>query len=257
MKQKTAKIAVIRKAFDIPEQGFASQGEALNWYKAHFRDAKGRRFNGGFGFRYDPVSNRLEFDYKSSPGGFSLPHLYPLDNEVPFDREVSALAEELELPEWLAPALRPVVLMARLSTDSTIYVPDMPSWLIASVGQFRLLLQPATNLSLRQWRERGEYSGILRPEFAFLWQKPKVVQMYGEKKAGKKQELYWQTIAAYSEVCARRRDEGRQGKRGILQDTGRLLVKKFGWPYEPDPYTVSRYLDRATQRWYIMESRAH
>jgi hypothetical protein len=254
MQRKTAKIGKIRERFGIPKDGFASEPEALTWYKAHYKTAKSQDFTGSFGFRYDPISNRLEFDYQDREDGFFITYPHALDNDIPFDWEVSPLAKGLELPEWAAPALRLVVLMGKPSTDLVIHIPDIPSWLMTSLGQLRLLLQPGINLSLRDWRRIGERLGVLSPPGPYLWEEPKVVQGYGEERKNKKQGLYWQVLMAYFEVRDNRLKEGRKGKWGILKDTASLLERKYCWEL-PDQYTVRRYLDRAYQKWYITESR--
>lgn len=247
MRHKTAIIKQIRVVFRIPKEGFTSNPEALNWYKEHFRIAKGNDFTGSFGFRYDFFRRQLEFDYNLSPDGFFISYPYPLDMDVPFDREISSLAKELELPKWIAPVLRLVVLMGKLPEELIFYI---PSQLIAPIGEFRLLLQPAENVSLRQWRKTGEILGIL-PTEVDMWHIPGVIQVYGVERKSKKQELYWQTYLAYQEVIGERRAKCRKGKRGILIETARILKDRYNWEGEPDSYTVRRYLDRAENIWYV------
>jgi len=248
MKHKSAKIKQIRHAFGIREEGFSSKHEALDWYREHFRVAKGSDFTGSFGFRYDFSTSCLEFDYDLRPDGFFVASPYPLDIDIPFDREVSALAEELEVSEWLAPALRLVVLMGELFDDETPYV---PLWLMAPLGQFRLLVHPGGNVSLRNWRRTGELLGVL-PSKPNLWQTLGVMQGYGKEKWGKKEELYWQTLQASLKATNIRLQQGKKGKRGLLQDTAKVLIEQYGWnEWEVDSYKVSRYLKRAKERWHI------
>lgn len=248
MQQKTAKFIEIRRMFRIPKEGFATEREASDWYRAHYKVAKGTDFAGSFGFRYVfPGHSQLEFDYRVSPEGFFIAYPHPLDNAIPFDREVSALAKEVRLPEWKAPALRLVVLMGGPFDNE---VPYIASWLIAPIGQFRLLFHPASTMSLRQWRRMGEFVGVL-PSKPDLWQVPGITQGYGDQKWGKKGESYWETQMAYMEVVGIRRQQGRKGKRGILQDTAKRLEEEYGWEYAPDSYTIRRYLDRAQKIWHM------
>lgn len=248
MEQKTAKIIYIRDTFEIPKEGFASKKEALEWYKNHFKIAKGKEFVGGFGFSYEFSRRSLEFDYELRPDGMFIACAAPLDPDVPFDREVSTLATQLELPKWLAPASRLIVLMGKLFDDE---IPNIPFWLMAPLGNFRLLVYPERNVSLRKWRKIGELLGVL-PSKPSLWETQGVMQGYGEEKWGKKEELYWQTLQAGVEAVNIRLQQGRKGKRGLLQDTAKVLTGKYGWKeWEVDSYKVSRYLKRAKQRWHI------
>ncbi len=247
MRHKTAKIMRIRERFGIPKEGLSTEQEAWDWYSEHFKTTKGSDFTGRFGFCYKPFQRGLEFDYQWSPNGFFISSPSPLDSNVPFDRAISSLAKKLALPEWAAPALRLVVLIGKLSDELIL---NIPYRLMAPLGQYRLLIQPVKGLSLRQWRRLGEQLGFL-PSEDKLWSVPGIIQVYAEEKKSKKRELYWQTLMAYIDVVGIRREQGRKGKRGINQDTAKRLVGQYDWEYEPDSYTVKRYLDRAKKRWNI------
>lgn len=249
MEHNTAIISRIRDAFGILKEGFVSKEEALEWYKNHFRINKGEEFVGSFGFIYDSYRRSLEFDYELRPNGLFIAYAAPLDPSVPFDREVSTLAADLELPEWLAPAARLIVLMGGPLGDE---IPDIPHWLMASLGHFRLLLCPERNTSLRQWRKTGELLGVLPYENG-RWETQGIIQGYGpQRKWGKRDELYWQTLQASIEARDIRIKQGRKGKRGLLQDTAQILIKKYGWKdWDVDTYKISRYLKRAKERWHI------
>lgn len=248
MKHKTAKINHVRRIFRIPSNGFSNKDEAVNWYKQHYKTAKGTDFLGSFGFRYDPFTYQIEFDYELNPDGLLISLPYPLDTDVPFDLEVSNLLKELKLPEWFAPALRLIVLLGKLYDDK---IPYIPFWLMAPLGQYRVLTIPVSKLSLRKWRRIGEYLGVL-PSEPNLWQTEGVMQVYKEEKRNKKVELYWQTLQANIEVKYSRLKQGRKGKKGLMKDIAKVLIDKYSWKeWEVDSYKVSRYLKRAKERWHI------
>lgn len=259
MAHKIAKtwIVKLRKQLGIPEAGFLSQSEAWTWYQAHFKAAKGHDFTGRFGFRFDRDSNRLEFDYQGGDDGLFIGYPYPLDSQVPLDREALGLARKLELEEWVAPALRLIMLMAKLTSSRVYYLPDIPTWLIAPLGQLRVLVHPATRLSLRGWRRIGERLGFHPSTAAYnlnvFMGMPAIVQEYGKPRKSKKEEQYLEVLKAYYEVRDKRRKEGRRSNWGVLKETANLLMQKYGRAM--DSYTVKRYLDRAIQRWYITESK--
>ena len=55
-----------RQRLGIPPEGMTSEKEALIWYQNHFRRAKGTDTKGKFGFRYDPRSGLIDFEYEAN-----------------------------------------------------------------------------------------------------------------------------------------------------------------------------------------------
>jgi hypothetical protein len=246
MLRKTAIIS-IRKRLSIPEGGLPDEAEALAWYNKHFYSAKGVEFKGSFGFHYQPYRGTLEFDYQRSPDKFSISVPYPLDLEVPLDREVITLAKGLVMPDWAVPALRLVLLVGGLPEESELVLPE---YLIAPVGEFRVLVHPADGVGLGRWRKTGEMMGLL-PGEVDVWRVPGIITSYGSTRKNKKEGLYRQTLNAYYTAIGRRRERGQKGKKGLLVETAKILEEKYGWPGFPDSYTVRRYLDRAEKIWHI------
>jgi hypothetical protein len=247
---KTA-IIKIRKRLRIPEEGLSNEAEALAWYGEHFYRAKGIKFNGSFGFHYIPFQGKFDFDYQSSPDKFSIFAPYPLDAEIPLDKEVITLTkgkkEKIVIPGWATPALRLVLLVGELPEELEFWFPE---YLIAPVGEFRVLVHPVDKVGVRRWRKTGEMMGLL-PDGMDVWQVPGVMTSYGSERKNKKRELYWQTFNAYYTAIGRRADRGQKGKKGLLVETAKILEEKYGWPGYPDSYTVRRYLDRAEKIWHV------
>lgn len=243
------KIAIsgMRKRLGIPDEGLPGEKEALAWYREHFKQAKGLEFKGSFGFHYQPFQSLFQFDYQSSPDKFSISVPYPLDHEVPLDREVITLARDLNIPDWAAPALRLALLVGKLPERLEFLIPDQ---LIAPLGGFRLLVHQVGSVGLRRWRKTGEMMGLL-PSKIDMWEVPSIITSYGPKRKNKKEWLYWQTLLAYMNAIGERRERKQKGKRGLLVETAKILEKEYGWEGYPDSYTVRRYLDRAEKIWHI------
>jgi hypothetical protein len=243
------KIAIIdiRKRLGIPEEGLPGEKEALAWYSEHFKQAKGIEFKGSFGFHYQPFQGMFEFDYRSSPGKFSISVPYPIDDDIPLDKEVVTLAKELNLPDWVAPALRLMLLVGELPEKLELRFPE---YLFAPLGGYRILVHPVEKLGLRPWRKIGEMMGLL-PGERDMREVPGIITSYGSERENKKMWLYWQTFLAYMEAIGERRKRGQKGKKGLLLEAAKILEKKYGWEYFPDSYTVRRYLDRAEKRWQV------
>jgi hypothetical protein len=237
----------VRKRLGIPKEGLPDDREALAWYRKHFNQAKGVEFKGSFGFLYQPFQSLFDFDYQSSPDKFSISIPYPLDNEVPLDREVITLAKELNVPDWAAPALRLALLVGKPPEGPEFLIPDQ---LIVPLGGFRLLVHEVGSVSLRRWRKTGEMMGLL-PGKIDMWKVPGTMTSYSPKRKNKKEWLYWQTFLAYAEAIGERRMKKKKGKRGLLIETAKILEKKYGWEDSPDSYTVRRYLDRAGKIWHF------
>jgi hypothetical protein len=256
MSRKTA-IIPVRKRLGIPDDGLPSEKEALAWYREHFRQTKGVEFKGSFGFHYQPFQSLFEFDYQSSPDKFAISIPYPLDHGVPLDREVISLAREFNMPDWAAPALRLVLLVGKLPERLEFIIP---------LGGFWVLVHPVGSVSLRHWRKIGRMMGLLLsktdillpdktdtplPSKIDMWEVPGIITSYSPKRKNKKEWLYWQTLLAYYDAIEQRKEKGQKGKRGLLEETAKILEKKYDWKYFPDSYTVRRYLDRAEKIWHI------
>jgi len=247
MLHKTA-IIDIRERLGIPKDGFLTEGEALAWYREHFRQTKGVEFKGSFGFHYQPFQSLFEFDYQSGPDKFSISIPYPLDHGVPLDRDVISLAREINMPDWAAPALRLVLLVGKLPERLEFMIPDQ---LIAPIGGFRLLVHQVSSVALRHWRKTGEMMGLLPGEIA-MWKVPGISTIYSPKRKNKKEWLYWQTLLAYHDAVWERKERGQKGKKGLLKEAGLILEKRYNWGGgTTDSYTVRRYLDRAEKIWHI------
>ena len=63
--------------------------------------------------------------------------------------------------------------------------------------------------------------------------------------------VYWQTLRAYMDAIEERRLQDIKGKKGLLVDTARILVRDYGWNKVEESYTIRRYLDRAEKIWHI------
>ena len=249
MLQKSA-IIDIRQRLGISEGGLLSEKEALAWYSSHFRQATGSEMKGKFGFQYDPRSGLVNFAYKLGRDFLQISVPQPLDDAVPLDKEVLTLAKEVNVPEWAAPVLRLVLLLGDVPEVLELHFPDH---LIAPIGGLRVLVHPVGSISLRKWRKAGEMMGLL-PGKIDMWKVPGTITSYSSKRESKYELLYWQTFLAYNDAIYERRMRGQKGKRGLLIETAKILEKKYDWEYEPDSYTVRRYLDRAEKIWHISTS---
>jgi hypothetical protein len=220
---------------------------------------------GKFGFRYDPRSGIIDFEYEVSADSLQICLPQPVDAVVPLDREVATLAKELHMSDWAAPALRLVLLIGEIPAGelNDTLRPQLPNQLIAQFSGLRVLIHPTTNLSLRQWRKIGEMMGLL-PGKTDVWKSPGIITSYTPKRKNTYQPLYWQTLLAYNDAIGERMEREHQQteglyqetakvlrKRGLLKETAIILEKKYGWEYLPDTYTVRRYLDRAEKIWHI------
>jgi hypothetical protein len=240
-------IIKIRKRLGIPQEGFLSDKEALAWYRDHYYQTKGNKFSGTFGFLYDRRSGYIDFEYEIDPEYLKVYVAHPLDNEVPLDREARVLAEEINISGWSAPWLRLVILVGEPPEDMEVHVPDH---LMAPLGGLRVLVHPATKLSLRKWREIGALMGLL-PGDIDLWKVPGSTTTYSPKRQNSNELLYWQTYQAYMDAIGERRLQDIKGKKGLLVDTARILVRDYGWNKVEESYTIRRYLDRAEKIWHV------
>ena len=252
MKRVSATINKIRANFGIPGDGFSGQAEALAWYKKHFIENKGVEFRGSFGFRYDPYRRILEFDYEIKANGLFIALATPLDPEVPFDQEISTLTSELNIPEPLSPAARLIVLMGK--TQYYDQIPEIPNWLIASLGGFKVLLYQDESNTWKEWRKMGQLLGVL-PSEDIKWDSKGIIQGYDDHgKWTERDRLYWESLQANIKSIRIRQQQGKKGKKGILKDTARILIENYGWKdCDVANYKISRYVKRAKQRWLINE----
>ena len=245
MLQKSA-IIEIRQRLGIPEEGFALEDEALAWYKDHYYRAKSEDYKGAFGFQYDS-RGYVDFEYEIGQNFLKIYSPHPLNDAVPLDREALILAKDSNIPDWAVPCFRLVILLGEPPEDIELHIPDH---FIAPLGNFRALVHPAKQLSLRKWRETGAMMGLLARDID-LWKVPGTITTYSPKRANKKEFQYWETLLAYENAKGERRMRGQKGKRGLLVETAKILEANYGWEYEPDSYTVRRYLDRAEKIWHI------
>jgi hypothetical protein len=126
----------------------------------------------------------------------------------------------------------------------------LPEYLIAPVGDFRVLVHPVTSFGLRRWRKTGEMMGLLKGEVD-MWRVPGIITSYGSKRRNKREDLYRQTFWAYYAAIERRKQRGQKGGRGLLVETAKILEKEYGWAADTDSYIVRRYLDRAEKIWHV------
>jgi hypothetical protein len=238
MGAETAKIASIRQQFNIPINGFQDEKEALDWYKQHYQRAKGKPFQQGFGFHFDITRRTLELDcqYDYASQRFSVSFVPPIDKEVPFDQSVLSLALSMGIDVYIAPALRLIVLVGKLQER----LPEIQTYIFATVGSFRLLMQSPRALSEEQ---RAQLLDDLRQLEASS------IIGYWQKRKHQKMGLYLQVYMAYSAWFSEKRQRERRGekvsKKGYLVWIARRLVEDYGWKSQPSSYTIKRYLDRA------------
>lgn len=240
-------IIKIRQRLGIPQEGFPSDEEALAWYRGHYHQTKGNEFSGTFGFQYDRRSGYINFEYEIGQDFLKVCAAHPLDNAVPLDGEAIILAEENNIPDWAAPWLRLVILIGEPPEVVEVHLPDH---LMAPLGGLRVLVHPVEKLSLRKWRKTGAMMGLLPGEID-LWKVPGATTMYSPKRENSNELLYWETYQAYMDATEERRLQGQKGKKGLLVDTARILVRNYDWNKVEESYTIRRYLDRAEKIWHI------
>ena len=242
---ETAKIVSMRRQFNIPINGFRDEKEALDWYKQHYQRAKGKPFQQGFGFRFDITRRILELDYQYDYASqrFSVSFVPPIDKEVPFDQSVLSFALNMGIDIYIAPALRLILLVGKLQER----LPEIPTYIFATAGSFRLLMQSPRALSEEQ---RAQLLDDLRQLEASS------ITGYWQKRKHQKIGLYLQVYMAYSSWVSDKRQREKRGervsKKGYLVWIARRLVEDYGWKSQPSSYTVKRYLDRARELWGLL-----
>ncbi|MFC2045882.1 hypothetical protein ACFLUH_04310, partial [Chloroflexota bacterium] len=240
MLQKSA-IIDVRKRLKIPQNGFSSEDNALDWYKKHYRKAKDEGFYGNFGFHYDCQTGYVDLQYEIGQDSLTTYAGHPLDSEIPLDKEAIQLAKDANLPDWATPCIRLLILIGELPQNVEII---LPKYLMAPVGNLKLLIHPEKTTTTREWRKTGEMMGLL-PGKVNLLKIPGVNIVYSPKRRNRMEPLYWHVLLAYAEAAGLRKERKQKGKRGLLIETANLLKKEYSWQDNPDSYVVRRYLDRA------------
>jgi hypothetical protein len=240
---KTAKkITSIRLQLHIPAEGFQDEKQSLAWYKQHYQQAKGSPFLGDLGYRFDLTRRSLmpDFEYDDVTGHFSISSVPPIDGDVPFDQHILSLAQSMKIDHYNAPALRLIVLMGRVHER----MPEIPNWILISLGSFRLLAQSPGAVSEK---EKEHLLDASKPMSGNL------IIGYWQKRKRKKIGSYLQVFMAYSNWIYEKRQRQNRGekvsKKGYLVWIAKRLVDNYGWKSQPSSYTVKRYLDRARVLW--------
>ncbi len=241
-----AAIIEVRNRLGIPESGLPDEEKAFAWYKEHYLQSKGEGVSEDLGFEYDRSTGYIYFKYEVGPDYFKIFVPNPLDNDVPLDREASLLAQLENTPDWAAPWYRLLILIGEAPEMVAVQAPEH---LIAPVGSLRLLIHSPSPSSSRKWRKAGEMMGTLPSETTY-WSAPGISTTFISKRENKREPMYWQVLQAYLEAIENRKKENDNRKKGLLVDTGWILVKKYGWEYCPESYIVRRYLDRAQKIWH-------
>ncbi|MFC1998854.1 hypothetical protein ACFLVR_04340 [Chloroflexota bacterium] len=244
MEPDTAKISSIRSIFGIPYKGFSNEREALAWYRTHYKKALGKSFLGGFGYRYPPDHDGpLGFDCQYDPETrkYTIADIPPLDLNVPLDNEAWAYAKELDIDWFSATAIRLILLIAPLTVDGHPYMPYIPRYLFAPLGEWQLCVQSPGGLSTRERRELLDKRNIKVITEGYFTDRT----INKPRQYSKMIPLYLDVLQAYEEE----KEEGPNRIRGYLQRIAQRLVSKYDWEYEPESYTVKRYLDRALKMW--------
>ncbi len=238
-----AKIISIRQELGIPEDGFPDESTALEWYRAHYKEAKGTTLRGGFGYRFEETGRRLiEFDYEYDydSGKFSLNFIPPIDKQVPLDKHALSLARGSGIDLVNAPALRIVILVG--TPNSTL--PLIPSYISAAMGAARVLMHPPAVVSDQLRRQILDESGPFSTG---------INQGYLGERKNKNMPRYFDVYRAYGDWVEMKREKERKGtivsRKGYLKWIAKRLVKEYEWESIPTSYTVLRYLQRAKKVW--------
>jgi len=247
-------ILLIRNKFCIPLSGLETYKEALDWYKKHYRLHKGRAFKCELGYKFDITGRQLEYDIMQNSKGIYISAIPQLDDDVPLDKSISDLMKNSGIEEWKGPAMRVIVLMARIGSSDEI--PPIPEWFSAQISGFRLLGHRKNRKRLREWRRIGEHSGFLESGKEKKVECNLVIEYGGIRNWGKTEQQYWDVFCAYRDILDDRMKaelEGKplKGKRGINIEIGKKLVENYEWGKSKiESYKISRYLKRAKMRWY-------
>jgi hypothetical protein len=238
----TAKIISIRQTLGIPEDGFPDESEALYWYRAHYKEAKGKPLRGGFGYRFEEWGRYIQFDYEYNhdSGKLSLNFIPEIDKQVPLDKHALLLARDGGIDAVNAPALRIVILVG--TPDSTL--PLIPSYISAAMGAARVIMHPPAVVSDKLRRQILDEPGPFSTG---------IIQGYPGERKNKNMPRYFDVYRAYGDWVEMKREKERKGtivsRKGYLKWIAQRLVKEYGWESIPTSYTVLRYLQRATKVW--------
>lgn len=245
MTKQTAKITKIqqrieqiRLKFGIPLGGFENEKQGLEWYTRHYEEAKGKPFSGRLGYRFaDFRRTSLEFDYEYDQGRFSVSFVPPIDQQVPFDREILLLGGSARIDFYLMPALRLLVLVR----SPLEFLPYIARYIFVPLGAFRLLMQPPGLLSEKQ---RGQLLDDLN--------NPETNRQIGfGRKNYRNYDRYQEVYCAYAEWVREKTQREQKGeivsRKGYLVWIAKRLKNNYKWNSQPSSYTVKRYLDRGVE----------
>ena len=239
----TAKITSIRQELGVPEDGFPDESTALEWYREHYKEAKGTPLRGGFGYRFEEFGRSIEFDYEYDydSGRLSLNYIPEIDKQVPLDVQALSLAWDSGIDPVNATALRLPILVGYPKES----LPLIPSYISAAMGGARLLMHPPSVVTDEMRRrildEPGPFSTGIN-------------QVYLGERKNKNIPRYFDVYRAYGDWIEMKREKERKGitkvsRKGYLKWIARRLVKEYDWESIPSSYTVCRYLDRARKVW--------
>ncbi len=238
----TAKVKSIRQELGIPANGFPNESEALDWYRDHYEKAKGIPLKSGFGYRFEEFGRTIEFDdeYDYDSGKLSLNYIPEIDKQVPLDVQALSLAWDSGIDPVSAPALRLPILVG-YSKES---LPLIPSYISATMGAARVLMQPPSVVTGEMRRQILDEPGPFSTG---------INQVYLGERKNKNIPRYFDVYRAYGDWIAMKRQKEREGatvtRKGYLKWIGRRLVEEYDWESIPRSYTVCRYLDRARKVW--------
>ncbi len=238
----SAKIISIRHELRIPENGFSDESTALEWYREHYKEAKGTPLRGGFGYRFEETGRSIEFDYEYDydSGKFSLNSIPSIDKKIPLDKHALSLARNGGIDLVNAPALRLPILVGYPKE----FLPLIPSYISAAMGAARVLMHPPAVVSDQLRRQILDESGPFSTG---------INEGHLGERENKNMPRYFDVYRAYGNWVEMKREKGRKGtivsRKGYLKWIAQRLVKEYGWESTPGSYTVCRYLDRARKVW--------
>jgi hypothetical protein len=237
-----AKIISIRRNLGIPVNGFPNEREALDWYRYHYKKAKGISLRSGFGYRFEEFRRNIEFDYEYDydSGKLSLNFIPPIDKQVPLDKQALSLARGGGIDLVSAPALRLPILVG-YPIDS---LPLIPNYISAAMGGARLLMHPPSIVTDELRRQIMDESGPFSTG---------INQGYLGERKNRNMPRYFDLYRAYGDWVEMKREKERNGskvsRKGYLKWIAQQLVTEYGWESKPASYTVLRYLERAKKFW--------
>ncbi len=238
----SAKIISIRHELGIPEDGFPDESTALEWYREHYKEAKGTPLRGGFGYRFEETGRSIEFDYEYDydSGKFSLNSIPSIDKKIPLDKHALSLARNGGIDLVNAPALRLPILVGYPKE----FLPLIPSYISAAMGGARLLMHPPSVVTDEMRRRILDEPGPFSTGIS---------QGYLGERENKNIPRYFDVYRAYGDWIAMKRQKKREGatvsRKGYLKWIAKRLVQEYDWESTPSSYTVCRYLKRAKKVW--------